>query len=112
MTVVLCEIVAPRADRGAHRFGFVRGLAQTLLHLFEQTHDIVALGIPHLAGFVEARLHIVRRTFGSADIARGGQDSYYGVWLCEYLNHLSEHLTDLVGPAMAVAELRRRSWWR
>ena len=51
-------------------------------------------------------------SFGSSDVARRGPDSYYGVWLCEYLNHLSEHLGDLVGPAAAVAELRRRPWWR
>jgi hypothetical protein len=51
-------------------------------------------------------------SFGSADITRGGPDTYYGVWLCEYLNHLSEHLADLVQPAVRVAELRREPWWR
>jgi hypothetical protein len=51
-------------------------------------------------------------SFGAADIARGGSGSYYGVWLCEHLNHLSEHLGDLVQPALRVAELRRQPWWR
>jgi uncharacterized membrane protein YccC len=51
-------------------------------------------------------------SFDSSDVARGGPDTYYGVWLCEYLNHLSEHLGDLVQPAVEVAELRRRPWWR
>jgi uncharacterized membrane protein YccC len=51
-------------------------------------------------------------SFGAADIARGGSGSYYGVWLCEHLNHLSEHLGDLVQPAVRVAELRRQPWWR
>jgi uncharacterized membrane protein YccC len=31
--------------------------------------------------------------------------SYYGVWL-------SQHTVDLVKPAVAVADLRRRPWWR
>jgi len=38
--------------------------------------------------------------------------SYYGVWLCEHLDHLSQHTVDLVKPAVAVASLRRRPWWR
>jgi uncharacterized membrane protein YccC len=39
-------------------------------------------------------------------------DSYYGVWLCEHLTHLAEHLPALVEPAGEVAEVRRRPWWR
>jgi uncharacterized membrane protein YccC len=38
--------------------------------------------------------------------------SYYGVWLSEHLSHLAEHLPELVEPAVQVAEVRRRSWWR
>jgi len=38
--------------------------------------------------------------------------SYYGVWLCEHLDHLSQHTVDLVKPGVAVANLRRRPWWR
>jgi uncharacterized membrane protein YccC len=38
--------------------------------------------------------------------------SYYGIWLCEYLSHLTEHLPDLVAPAAHVADVRRRPWWR
>jgi uncharacterized membrane protein YccC len=38
--------------------------------------------------------------------------SRLAVWLCEHLDHLAEHLADLVQPALRVAELRRRSWWR
>ncbi|HEV3391501.1 MAG TPA: FUSC family protein [Solirubrobacteraceae bacterium] len=38
--------------------------------------------------------------------------SYYGVWLCEHLDHLSQHAVDLVAPGVAVANLRRRPWWR
>jgi uncharacterized membrane protein YccC len=34
------------------------------------------------------------------------------VWLCENLNHLTEHLGELVEPAAHVAEIRRRPWWR
>jgi uncharacterized membrane protein YccC len=38
--------------------------------------------------------------------------SYYGIWLCEHLSHLAEHLTELVQPAVQIAYLRRRPWWR
>jgi hypothetical protein len=38
--------------------------------------------------------------------------SRYGVWLCEHLDHLVEHLTELIAPATRVAELRRAPWWR
>jgi hypothetical protein len=34
------------------------------------------------------------------------------VWLCEHLDHLAEHLGELVVPATRVAEVRRRPWWR
>jgi uncharacterized membrane protein YccC len=38
--------------------------------------------------------------------------SYYGIWLCEHLDHLGDHLGELVGPAAAVADIRSRPWWR
>jgi hypothetical protein len=34
------------------------------------------------------------------------------VWLCEHLDHLADHLGELVVPATRVAEVRRRPWWR
>jgi uncharacterized membrane protein YccC len=34
------------------------------------------------------------------------------IWLCEHLDHLAEHLGELVEPAARVAETRRRPWWR
>jgi uncharacterized membrane protein YccC len=36
----------------------------------------------------------------------------YAVWMCEHLDHLSEHLQELTGPALKLADLRRRPWWR
>jgi uncharacterized membrane protein YccC len=38
--------------------------------------------------------------------------SRYGIWLGEHLDHLSEHLGELVRPALRLAEIRRRPWWR
>jgi hypothetical protein len=38
--------------------------------------------------------------------------SRYGVWLCEHLDHLVEHLGELIAPATRMAELRRAPWWR
>jgi uncharacterized membrane protein YccC len=46
---------------------------------------------------------------GKVDSSTG---SYYGVWLCEHLDHLAEHLEDLVHPAAEVAQIRSRPWWR
>jgi uncharacterized membrane protein YccC len=46
---------------------------------------------------------------GKVDASTG---SYYGVWLCEHLDHLADHLEDLVHPAAEVAEIRNRPWWR
>jgi uncharacterized membrane protein YccC len=50
--------------------------------------------------------------FGPADIVPAADGSHYGVWLCEHLDHLGEHLGELVPPAARVAEFRRRPWWR
>ena len=51
-------------------------------------------------------------SLSAAGVVDGSSGSYYGVWLCEHLDHLSEHLEELVGPAAEVAEIRRRPWWR
>ena len=51
-------------------------------------------------------------TFGPEDIVNPSSGSHYGVWLCEHLDHLAEHLGELVAPAVRVAQLRRAPWWR
>ncbi len=51
-------------------------------------------------------------SLAAAGIVDSSSGSYYGVWLCEHLDHLSEHLGELVGPAAAVAKIRSRPWWR
>ena len=38
--------------------------------------------------------------------------SQEAIWLCEHLDHLTEHLHELVTPAADLAEVRRRPWWR
>ncbi|HWX73956.1 MAG TPA: FUSC family protein, partial [Solirubrobacteraceae bacterium] len=62
------------------------------------------------------QLHVVRGlqapTFAPADVVHASSGWRYGVWLCEHLDHLSEHLAELVQPAEHVAEIRRRPWWR
>ncbi len=50
--------------------------------------------------------------FGSDEVVSEASGSYYGVWLCEHLDHLADHLAELVVPAAHVAEARRRPWWR
>jgi hypothetical protein len=44
--------------------------------------------------------------------AGGAPSSPHAVWLCEHLNHLTDHLAELIAPATRVAEIRRRPWWR
>jgi hypothetical protein len=34
------------------------------------------------------------------------------IWLCEHLDHLTEHLDELIAPAARLAAVRRRPWWR
>jgi uncharacterized membrane protein YccC len=51
-------------------------------------------------------------TFAGEEIADETSESRSGIWLDEYLDHLSEHLAELVRPALRVAEVRRRPWWR
>lgn len=48
----------------------------------------------------------------SSDGNRALAVSPHLVWLCEHLTHLSEHLGELVAPAVKIAEIRRRPWWR
>lgn len=47
-----------------------------------------------------------------AGVVDSSTGSYYGVWLCEHLDHLGEHLGELVHPAATVARIRSRPWWR
>ena len=46
------------------------------------------------------------------DTRTGGELARTTLWLQEHLDHLAEHLGDLIAPAMHVAEIRRRPWWR
>ena len=50
--------------------------------------------------------------FAPEDIVDESSGSLYGIWLCEHLDHLSEHLGDLVAPAEQILEIRRKPWWR
>ncbi len=38
--------------------------------------------------------------------------SHHEIWLREHLDHLTEHLDELVTPAARIAEIRRGPWWR
>jgi hypothetical protein len=49
---------------------------------------------------------------GPDTVVHEGIGSRYAVWLCEHLDHLAEHLDELIAPAARVAELRRIPWWR
>jgi uncharacterized membrane protein YccC len=82
----------------------------------EHRTDNLATWYEQLAAQVARPSHVVPRelqppSFASVE-ADGTLASYYGVWLCEHLSHLGEHLGELVTPAAQVARIRRRPWWR
>jgi uncharacterized membrane protein YccC len=49
---------------------------------------------------------------GPDTVVHAGSGSRYSVWLCEHLDHLADHLDELIAPAHRIAELRRAPWWR
>ena len=49
--------------------------------------------------------------FPEPDGARSAQ-SESSIWLSEYLEHLRDHLSEVVPAAMKLAEVRRQPWWR
>ena len=51
-------------------------------------------------------------SLGPDTVVHAGSASHYSVWLCEHLDHLAEHLEELIAPARRIAELRRAPWWR
>ena len=70
-----------------------------------------------LAGLLEpprgaARAPLAPLALGPDTVVGEETGSRYGVWLCEHLDHLAEHLEELIAPANEVAALRRRPWWR
>ena len=80
----------------------------------EQRTSVLATWYEGLADLVDRPNHAAPRpleppTFAQVEHA---PESYYGVWLCEHLSHLGEHLAELVRPAVEVARIRRRPWWR
>jgi hypothetical protein len=97
----------PREDTGsrAMREELTRR-ADTLAEWFERLADL--LGRPRRAPVATLEPPILAPVDQTAASSR----SHYGIWLCEHLDHLSEHLGELVPPAMRLAEIRRRPWWR
>ena len=82
----------------------------------ERRTDVLAAWYEELATLVSRPGHIAPRELHPPSLAPIGADrapsSYYGIWLCEHLSHLAEHLGELVAPADQVAQIRRRPWWR
>jgi uncharacterized membrane protein YccC len=80
--------------------------AETLAAWFERLAGM--LGRPH----EEAIPPLEPPTFARPDHGEAWSRSHYGIWLCEHLDHLSEHLGELIGPASRLAAIRRLPWWR
>jgi uncharacterized membrane protein YccC len=51
-------------------------------------------------------------SFDGGDVTDRSSHSRRTIWLCEHLDHLTEHLDELIRPAAHLAEVRRRPWWR
>jgi uncharacterized membrane protein YccC len=92
--------------------GAIAGVRDTL----ERRTDTLAGWYEELAELVAPPSHVAPRELQPPSFAAletiGSPASYYGVWLCEHLSHLGEHLGELVKPAAQVAHIRRRPWWR
>jgi uncharacterized membrane protein YccC len=78
----------------------------TLTSWYEQLAELV--GRPN----GRALTTLAAPTFAPGDVVDSSSATQYAVWLCEHLEHLSEHAGELVGPATRIAEFRRRPWWR
>jgi uncharacterized membrane protein YccC len=91
--------VASAREALTHRTGKLTDWYGRLAELLDRPHGtaVAALTAP---------------TFGPEDVVSASSGSHYGVWLCEHLDHLSEHFEEMVGPATRLAELRRAPWWR
>jgi uncharacterized membrane protein YccC len=77
--------------------------ARRLAGWYERLADVV--GNPHAPIPEEA---LSRPSLGPPVL----DTSPYAVWMCEHLDHLSEHLDELAAPALKLADMRRRPWWR
>jgi hypothetical protein len=87
-------------------------------------HDILAHRIEVLDAWYEHLARQVGRphgdgvamltapTFDSEDGGASSLRSSHTIWLCEHLDHLTDHLDELIRPAAHLAEIRRRPWWR
>ncbi len=84
--------------------------------LGERTHALAAwyerlaelVGRPHERAIAVLEVP----SFAPADGLDASSCSHYSIWLLEHLDHLREHLGELVRPAVRVAENRRKPWWR
>jgi uncharacterized membrane protein YccC len=80
--------------------------ADTLAEWFERLADLLGRSRRAPVATLEPP------TLAPVDHTAASSRSHYGIWLCEHLDHLSEDLGELVPPAMRLAEIRRRPWWR
>ena len=89
---------------------------ETVREPLERRTDTLAAWFEQLAALVGRPNHAPPRRLQAPAFAPVALDhapsSYYGIWLCEHLSHLGEHLGELVQPAIQVAQIRRRPWWR
>ncbi len=96
----------PRDATSDERDGEALGLrGEALTSWYAELARLV--GKPH--GEAVASLAPVR--LGPETIVHDDSPSAYAVWLCEHLDHLAEHLGELIGPSTQIAQLRRRPWW-
>jgi uncharacterized membrane protein YccC len=97
----------PRDD--THDVGTARAEIGRRAEILEAFYERLAAQLDRPRGQADATL--VAPTF-HGNRAEGSTRSRPTIWLCEHLDHLSEHLDELVLPAAQLAEIRRRPWWR
>jgi hypothetical protein len=97
----------PRDPRGmAETSGPLDQRTATLAGCYERIAELV--GRPHHHDVPAPPAPLL----DSAASAHASSASHYRIWLSEHLDHLSEHVAELVPPAVRVAEARRNPWWR
>jgi uncharacterized membrane protein YccC len=101
----IAELPRDPAGIGAARDALGRR-TKTLTSWYEALAELV--GKPHDPTVFALEAPV----FGPGQVVDRSSRSQYGIWLCEHLDHLSEHLDELVRPATRIAEVRRRPWWR
>ncbi len=92
------------------------GAVEASRHALERRARVLEDWYEELASLLDrprgrALAQLAAPELGPDTVVHASTGSRYGVWLCEHLDHLAEHLGEMIGPAERIAEVRRAPWW-